>query len=103
MKRGTRRIPALVIFAVATTACGSSSSGGMSGGIACMSAEACPRGTVCCATVQITTTCQVGPCPSTVQLCSTDAECVARGDSCGLDDRTLPITLPGDFPICNPP
>jgi hypothetical protein len=74
----------------------------MPGGIACMSAEACPRGTVCCATTQVTPACQVGPCPSTVQLCSTAAECISRGDTCGPADRTLPITLPGDFPICNP-
>ena len=110
----TRHIPALVIFAVATTACGSStsgggatggssSSGGMPGGIACMSAAECPRGTLCCASMHATTICQVGPCPSTIQLCSTAAECVARGDTCGPIDRAPPITLPGDFPTCNPP
>ncbi len=175
MKMGTRRIPALVIFAVATTACGgklltssepgadassaargngngsqgddttssgggngsggsggsvggsgsgggsssgggafggssssgaqggSSSSGGTPGGVTCTSAAGCRTGTVCCGTIQMTTTCQVGPCPSSpigpLQLCASTAECVVRGDTCGpiAAAPTLPVK------ICNAP
>jgi hypothetical protein len=62
---------------------GSSSGGGMDSAASamCLNSTSCPTGQVCCATIMSTTSCQVGPCPSTpvgpLQLCSTSAECTS--------------------------
>jgi hypothetical protein len=88
---------------------GSASSGGGSsssdGGrtVACTTGADCRAGTVCCGTIQMTTNCQRGPCPSTpvgpLQLCASDAECVVPHDSCGplAEAPSLPIK------VCNAP
>ena len=87
-----------------------SSSGGSGGeGVTCVSA--CAPGQICCFTMivpppgvaeppGVTTSCLVGPCPSTPgfgprQLCSTAAECFTRGDTCGppRGESTIPVMI----------
>jgi hypothetical protein len=55
--------------------------------IACRTSAGCLPGQVCCGTDNVTSSCQVGPCPSTMfgqlQLCGISAECLAKGDTCG--------------------
>jgi hypothetical protein len=57
-------------------------------GLTCKSSAGCLPGQVCCATVNLTSSCEVGPCPSTpmlgsLQLCGISAECLTPGDICG--------------------
>src|SRR5579863_9004915 len=56
--------------------------------VQCTSAADCASGQICCAFIDMTTNCQVGPCPSEgfgmapIQLCTTSAECFTPGDIC---------------------
>jgi hypothetical protein len=54
----------------------------------CKSSAGCQPGQVCCATINPTSSCEVGPCPPTpmlgsLQLCGITAECLTPGDVCG--------------------
>jgi hypothetical protein len=64
---------------------------------ACLSAADCATGLVCCATVDLATACQLGPCPETefgpIQLCASRAECYVHGDYC------VPLTIAPETPI----
>ena len=80
---------------------GASSSG--AGGVTCTSSATGRRGTVCCGTISMTTSCQVGPCPSSaigpLQLCSSDSECFTPGDTCA----PLPVAPTLPIKICSKP
>jgi hypothetical protein len=71
----------------------------------CKTSAACLPGRVCCGTVMLTGTCQLGPCRDLggvgpIQLCGMSAECLAPADTCG--PPSMPILVNG-ITICNPP
>jgi hypothetical protein len=84
---------------------GSSGGGSSSGPPAnpCLGSADCAAGLVCCATIDLSTQCQAGPCPETtfgrIQLCATATECLVQGDTC------IPLTIAPETPItvCIPP
>lgn len=67
--------------------------------LSCTSSAACMTGQVCCGTINSTTQCQVGPCPTTpigpLQLCTSSSECLPAGGTCGRVPAapTLPIMI----------
>jgi hypothetical protein len=77
-----------------------SSGGGSSSGPPpnpCLGSADCASGLVCCATINLSTQCQAGPCPETtfgrIQLCATATECLVHGDTC------IPLTIAPETPI----
>jgi len=70
-------------------------------GVTCKTSAGCLPGQVCCGAVNMTTSCQTGPCPSTalgpLQLCGIAAECLRTGDTCG------PLTADPMVMVCNAP
>jgi hypothetical protein len=74
-----------------------------SNAIECRTSAACLPGQVCCGTIDMTSSCQAGPCPSTMlgplQLCGMSAECLAAGDTCGplaADPAVMTCNAPSD-------
>ncbi len=78
---------------------GSSGGGSSSGPPAnpCLGSADCAAGLVCCATLDLSTQCQAGPCPETtfgrIQLCATATECLVQGDRC------IPLSIAPETPI----
>jgi hypothetical protein len=74
-------------------------------GMTCRTSAGCLPGQVCCGTANMTSSCQAGPCPSTMfgplQLCGISAECLATADTCGPStaDPELGVTVM----TCNAP
>ncbi|HTB78429.1 MAG TPA: hypothetical protein VK762_34525 [Polyangiaceae bacterium] len=89
--------------AVGGSSGGATSSSSGASGVTCTTPSQCPGNEVCCATIMMTTNCQLGPCPSTpigpIQLCTSDTDCLTRGDTCGA--LAVAPTLP--IKICNAP
>jgi hypothetical protein len=65
-------------------------------GPTCTKSADCMTGEICCATINATTACQTGPCPSTpigpLELCATSFECPA-GDTCGPTSSALMLPI----------
>jgi hypothetical protein len=84
----------------------SSSSSSSGGAITCTSAAACEPGQVCCGTVDLTSSCQAGPCPMQ-QWCAGVAECLEAVATCGPSVEGEPSTCnasssgcENEFPGC---
>lgn len=74
-------------------------------GITCRTSAGCLPGQVCCGAVNMTTSCQAGPCPPAppfgpLQLCGISAECLTTGDICSPPQPPIP---PLGAMICNAP
>src|SRR5579863_4983777 len=72
--------------------------------ITCRTSAGCLPGQVCCGALNLTTSCQAGPCPPTpfgqLQVCGISAECLTAGDTCGTRRPPIP---PVGVMICDAP
>jgi hypothetical protein len=71
------------------------------GDITCMTSAGCLPGQLCCGTLNLTTSCQAGPCSSGFQLCGVSAECVVAGDTC--ESSPIVTSLGVMIMTCNAP